>query len=349
MRFYFFCASIALNVYLVGLLMYQQPKQSTSYMRRIRMRIRKNVSKHFKTFYVTSFSNLIPNYDPYDGHPIVDDMKKLGYRFKYINAHLENDAFFEEIDGLIFNNVEAPYEGILKKIRKADQPGKFILLVWEPPSVMAWLHDPSLLATFGTVLTYNDTLVDGKKFLKFHYDVWKPVRPNLPAFRDRKLVCMVNDGSKSSIHYNELYSLRHKVAGFFEKLPGDQGLLDLYGKGWNGYPRGDNGHVDDKLETLSRYKFTFSIENCNSTGYITEKIFDPMATGSIPIYIGAPNILEYVPSRCFVDMRKFPGLAELVDHLTNFTEEQYNEHFSCIKEFLSSDAAKQFSWATNFK
>ena len=39
-----------------------------------------------------------------------------------------------------------------------------------------------------------------------------------------------------------------------------------------------------------RYKFTFAFENAISRDYVTEKFFDPLLAGSVPVYLGAPNV-----------------------------------------------------------
>ncbi len=46
---------------------------------------------------------------------------------------------------------------------------------------------------------------------------------------------------------------------------------------------------DNKLEYLNQFKFNICPENSNSPGYVTEKIFDAFASGSIPIYYGSDN------------------------------------------------------------
>lgn len=73
---------------------------------------------------------------------------------------------------------------------------------------------------------------------------------------------------------------------------------------------------DSKLETIARYHFTLAFENSVAADYVTEKFFDPLGAGSVPVYLGAPNVADFAPGRrCFVDTRDFAGPAALAEHL----------------------------------
>ncbi|KAJ4745252.1 3-alpha-L-fucosyltransferase [Rhynchospora pubera] len=67
--------------------------------------------------------------------------------------------------------------------------------------------------------------------------------------------------------------------------------IDSYG----GCHNNRNGNVD-KVETLKRYKFSLAFENSNEEDYVTEKFFQSLVAGNIPVVVGAPNILEFAPS-----------------------------------------------------
>lgn len=61
--------------------------------------------------------------------------------------------------------------------------------------------------------------------------------------------------------------------------------LDLYGRDFN--------PIRYKEEGLDEYMFSVAVENGAYNGYFTEKILDCFLTGTVPIYLGAPNIGDY--------------------------------------------------------
>ncbi|KFK35985.1 hypothetical protein AALP_AA4G063200 [Arabis alpina] len=67
--------------------------------------------------------------------------------------------------------------------------------------------------------------------------------------------------------------------------------IDSYG----GCHRNRDGKVD-KVEALKRYKFSLAFENTNEEDYVTEKFFQSLVAGSVPVVVGAPNIEEFAPS-----------------------------------------------------
>ncbi|CAK9318064.1 unnamed protein product [Citrullus colocynthis] len=60
--------------------------------------------------------------------------------------------------------------------------------------------------------------------------------------------------------------------------------------------RNRDGSTVDKLETLKHYKFSLAFENSNEEDYVTEKYFQSLVAGAVPVVIGAPNIEEFAPS-----------------------------------------------------
>jgi hypothetical protein len=50
--------------------------------------------------------------------------------------------------------------------------------------------------------------------------------------------------------------------------------------------------------------------------YVTEKFFDPLLVGSVPVYLGAPNIADFAPGEnCYIDASRFDSARALASHL----------------------------------
>jgi hypothetical protein len=52
------------------------------------------------------------------------------------------------------------------------------------------------------------------------------------------------------------------------------------------------GRVDDKMKFTSEYAIGMAFENLSKKSYITEKIYEVLATNSIPFYWGASDIAD---------------------------------------------------------
>ena len=61
--------------------------------------------------------------------------------------------------------------------------------------------------------------------------------------------------------------------------------VDLFGRGFR--------EIELKEEGLCDYMFSVAIENGQYSTYFTEKLLDCFATGTIPVYLGAPDIGKF--------------------------------------------------------
>jgi hypothetical protein len=63
----------------------------------------------------------------------------------------------------------------------------------------------------------------------------------------------------------------------------------------------DTGH-ETKQQVIKRYKFSLAFENAIAKDYVTEKFYEPLIAGSVPVYLGAPNIDDFAPGdNCFIN------------------------------------------------
>ena len=116
-----------------------------------------------------------------------------------------------------------------------------------------------------------------------------------------------------------------KRLGWVERI-GDQ--LDLYGRGFN--------EIADKEEGLCDYMFSVAIENGEYETYFTEKLLDCFATGTIPVYLGAPDVGDHFNK---------DGIIDLTEEF-EVSEEIYYSKMDAIKENL--EKAKEMEVLEDF-
>lgn len=225
-------------------------------------------------------------------------------------------------------------------------PIKKLLILYETEVIKPENWEREYHSQFDYVLTWNDAWVDGQRYLKNNFAfeplMAYPLQSIKSLYFQRKL-CVMVAGAKLNAHPNQLYSARIAAIQWFEgNAPED---FDLYGVGWPSESfRSWRGTTQDKLGTLSQYRFAICYENAQGyPGYLTEKIFDCFRAGVVPVYWGAPNVTDWVPAECFVDRRDFESDHALYVHLKNMEMASYDAHLDAISAFLQSPKVKPFS------
>lgn len=72
---------------------------------------------------------------------------------------------------------------------------------------------------------------------------------------------------------------------------------------------------------MSHYKFVLAIENTLTDSYVTEKLFYALDSGSVPIYFGAPNVMDFIPPHSIIDGTKFGSMEELANYIKVLAED----------------------------
>ena len=235
----------------------------------------------------------------------------------------------------------------LKEYKKNNR----ILILWEGKAVFHENFNTSNHLQYSKILTWDDDLVDNIKYFKFFLPIAEYVKCEYTNFEYRKLLVNISSNKKSNYPF-ELYSKRLDLIKYFSlKKPQD---FDLFGIGWDkdtlelNQIKTYKGKIDNKHAVLSNYKFSICFENnADQSGNITEKIFDSLKAYCIPIYLGAPNITQYIPSECFIDFRNFNSLEELENYISAFSKNDFEKFKIANDRFLDSDNFKKFS-TTNF-
>jgi hypothetical protein len=99
--------------------------------------------------------------------------------------------------------------------------------------------------------------------------------------------------------------------------------IDSYGRFLNNARLDHDQGRQSKLETIGKYKFNLAFENSIDVDYVTEKFFDPLVVGSVPVYLGAPNVATFAPGeRCFINATDFHSPRDLADYLHSLAHDE---------------------------
>lgn len=254
----------------------------------------------------------------------------------------------------------------IQKYKNINLSG-FILM--EPPVVSKPMYDalPLLTKSFERVFVHNtegdgyslkDT--DQNKLIKFYWP--QPYDDVLPQYwenQERKRgVVVINGNHCPKYREKELYSERIKA--MVELMP--FGAIELYGRGWDRWWSRNSmwwsywsnfsqlnkiykGPCESKFPILSQYMFCLCFENMSMKGYITEKIFDCFYSGTIPIYLGAPDIEKYIPAEAFIDARKYKSRELLWEFLKNLSLNEVAKYREAGRDFINSQMGRKFTYS----
>ena len=100
-------------------------------------------------------------------------------------------------------------------------------------------------------------------------------------------------------------------------------LLSRYKRVDSGGPLFHNmdGPVRDKVAFQKGYKFTIAFENESSPGYQTEKLWDALRAGTVPIYWGNRCVAEDFNPKAFISAFDFPNLQSLAAFVRRVDED----------------------------
>lgn len=228
-------------------------------------------------------------------------------------------------------------------------PARTIVTVYEPEVVAPYWYRRARAGDTGgarLLLPSRDLAEAGRcELLRFPVPLPEDVAPQGP--RPEHLV-MINARKYPTVSTGELYTLRERVAAWFAA----RGRIAVYGPGWGEvhlrHPvstlrnlvirRVAHGPVPAKADVLRRARFALCFENAVARGYHSEKLFDAMAHGAVPIYLGDPDITDVVPSRAFVDYRDLGTPAALDRGLSAMTDDEVTERRHEGQRFLRSQA-----------
>jgi hypothetical protein len=291
---------------------------------------------------------------------------KLGAHLRELGHQVNTlDVADGEFDAVTFFDHPTIFNTHFRKLRKTKT--KLYLYVMEnavnrPDNYWKWSH-----ADFEKVFVWNPDLVDNKKYFQIFHTVKIPENFKIDPAEKNKF-CVLLSSQKYSTNKHALYKERIEIIRWFERE--HPGRFDLYGQRWDRFYFANSlwrlnmmlakfyhafphrfrtrhfpsfkGPVHRKRDIMRSYKFAIIFENAVFPGYLTEKILDAFFAGCVPVYLGAPDILNYIPAETFVDRRNFADLAALYSYLSNMSEKEYLGRIRAIEEFVNGERIKPF-------
>ncbi len=133
-------------------------------------------------------------------------------------------------DFVIFCFLTFSIIGIMQYIRmywKYSKNRKYLFL-FEPPVVAPLGYMKIWRIFFDRIYTWNDTIVDNKKYYKYIWPQSFVSNQDPVSFTQKQFIVLMN-ANKFSLGKYELYSIREKLIRYFEAKKTE---FDLYGPGW---------------------------------------------------------------------------------------------------------------------
>jgi len=240
----------------------------------------------------------------------------------------------------------------------SPEAGFKFLVQCEPYIGMRENWDVAILRRYQTVVTWN------RKFYTNYVNLLPSMRLvtgclgcNAPEPLtelvpwDKKIhgVCFLNHLRSTGLP-GDIYWLRNEA---LQNIGGDLTRHVWCTKKWGGehyqgaveapYHHSHTNH----LKKISEYKFCLAFESSYhsfwSAGFITERILNCFRAGTVPVYIGAWDIQDYIPVDLFLDFRKFwPFLGapryypEFTKYLLEFPRSQYEDMVGRAYEWVKT-------------
>jgi hypothetical protein len=155
------------------------------------------------------------------------------------------------------------------------------------------------------------------------------------AYRDPGTTALYVDGVNI-----DLLVPRQALALYFQ----ERGRADIVGSNWpasvkilesSGFESDGTTWWDRKIDLLTRYRFTICFENTAFPYYCTEKLWQAIAAGCLPIYYGkGTTIYETFPTDSFIDAARFDSPAEVLDYVESLSPEEHLHRYNRCLDVL---------------
>jgi len=251
------------------------------------------------------------------GKPLVKIYDKIFAHAKAMsNGKVPVEYPFEWYRGSEHSRVSVFTDFSLDEVDNCTSEAKVALLM-ESPEVFpnAYRRIQEINDKFDLVLTFDYSLLLKLKNSKEYYLGGTWIREeDRKLYNKTKNVSMIASCKQNSSGHK----LRHEVYSTFLNI-------DFFGD-----IGGVHNRIDYKLDGLKDYRFSIAIENCQHNFYFTEKLMDCFLTGTIPVYFGCPDIVDYFNRDGMIFIDNIHSMRRFWNNI-NY-EELYNEMIHDVRD-----------------
>jgi len=279
----------------------------------------------------------------------------------------------ESPDVIVFNNYS---NSLWKKYGKTLESSSLILISWEPPENKSDNYKYSVLNKFGK--KFYPSPIWAEEYLGEFFN-WPQKLSNSFKYESDKdwekrqdIFCFIQKNRWNLSNYSR-YGLRRKV------LSVENSMIHIFGEGWNQgliwdsfqamkaipklFSESDStlgnlvglgekfsnvfGPIEDKMKVMRSYKYSLIIEN--SSDYISEKLFDALLSGTVPVYVGSDLSKFDIPSEIVLSAQ--PNTKSIHDSMRMMMQDKalVFKMRKDINQFICSQLFKQFENKEVFK
>jgi alpha(1,3/1,4) fucosyltransferase len=273
-----------------------------------------------------------------------------------------------DFDIMVFLEMPAVDDAVFIEFRRLNRP--CLLVIAENPLIEQKNAQYERYKDFDLVFTYEDRAIAQYGCRRLNYAVrFDDQSVDFVPFAQRRFANMISSRVKKLrpglVSYQRLWTIRY----YEDKHPQ---VFDLFGIGWDKgvlwcprnalaceaiahmrlsrvlparMSRSWKGTVKKKRDVISQYRFSYCYENTTSIpGYVTEKLFDVLRAGTVPVYLGAPETAQLLPKDIYIDRASFKDDEALYLYLSHMSEAEWMGYIKRGRHFIDDcDLRKPFS------
>lgn len=247
-----------------------------------------------------------------------------------------------------------------------------VLILWEPSAVMPWQYKKSNREKFDLVIPMSSWRAKQLGYERYSFHPYSAPRKFISPWVQRENRIVMINAAKFSAGINSNYGLRRAAS---KALFNSNVEYTLYGANWTmsrtmeilkrtvalrnslkareridfkeltsnlfyRYPE-FKGHVDDKFSLLGNTEMSLVIEN--ESDWVTEKLFDSICAGAIPVYVGPDLSREFKElEQCLI--RVEDNVKDIVNTVKNVSQLTLDMKKEAIVEYLKLTDKKGISF-----